>query len=91
MRSVDDIRDYAERFDIENDNPFCMPDENNLQYHNADFMKDAGNVLDFASWSRSDGASCDSDRTSDETKILEKEFADIIPPANNMGPVTWGL
>ncbi len=90
MRSVDDLRSFADQYDHERDCPFALPDENLLAAHSAPFLPKAQLRLDMRSWTDTDGgAECASIRTPAERYCERKREAELSAPASNTGPVKY--
>lgn len=90
MRSVDELRSFADQYDHECDCPFALPDENLLTAHCAPFLSKAQLSLDLRSWTDTDGgAECVSIRTPAERYCERKREAELSAPASNTGPVKY--
>lgn len=90
-RTEERIRKFAQIYDIENDSPFQIPDENICRANSADFLDDAQSILAFGKNSeRSAGLTRASDLTADEPRTSEAKFLARVPPADNMGLAKYG-
>lgn len=96
MRTVEDIRNYAERYDLENDSPFAE-DEFQFQSQFLDVVEGVQGMIKFEDSDKKSG--CDCAKRNATLFGLKNVGSDLKAPADNMGFVkyhgreyspTWG-
>lgn len=100
VRSFEEIRSFAERFEIENDSPFISPDEFCFRPQPLRFIDEAQGLLNVAKWGgTTPGLHSASGQTGAVPMTCEEKFFAGVPSASNTELVkyrgheyrrTWG-
>ncbi|MBO5438151.1 MAG: hypothetical protein J6A23_10855, partial [Thermoguttaceae bacterium] len=90
VRSLEEIRSYSERYEIENDSPFISPDDFYFRPQPLRFVDEAQGLRNLAKWGGSaPGLHSVSGQTGAEPMTSEEKFFAGVPSASNTDTVKY--